>query len=632
MALAAVALLAALPADAPRFPVEGIYALSATFGELRPDHFHGGLDIKTGGRTGMPVYAVQEGYVYRIKVSPFGYGKALYLRHPSGHFSLYAHLESFTPEIERYVEARQFASQQTSQELYLSPAELPVAAGAWIANSGNSGSSLGPHLHYEWRDPEDRPLDPLVWYRDLLPDHRPPVVEGLALEPLAPHARIAGQAHKRLIPLRGAPGAYTWADTIEITGPAGLEYEGFDQLDGASNPCGINFASLYLDGIRIYAWELRQFGFEENRFINQHFDYAWYQRTGRRFEKAYADSELPFPAEVRSAGDGILHFEDRRPHLLRLELRDLAGNTTSVSGWVRQGTAALPALRIPKGARPLLSYEIRRNAAVVHADYPLPAWREQGLICLYQSGQRRRILPAGGTPQRLSFAIPVDRFDYPAAVQDSSGRYRIDFAFGGHVFPDRSAVYQAGEVQLYFPPQSVFGPVPLEWRPNGEGIEVGAPYIPVYQGFVISFPPPADPEAGPFVVARRDGGRWRYTGSSRNREGRIYASANHFGTYALVPDPDPPQISPGNFTPGRTVAPAARTLIIRIEDGFSGIDDLHTSVWLGGRWLPADYDFKSRQLSIDLTRYRPAPGRCLLEVTAADQAGNTARQSYELLF
>ena len=145
-------------------PVKIPLLLSANFGELRIDHFHSGLDIKTQGVTGKEVVAAASGYIYRISVSPGGFGKALYIRHPSGYSTVYGHLDRFTPEIEEYVKAQQYEKKSYLVTLFPAKDKFPVKQGELIAYSGNSGSSAGPHLHYEIRKSESEiPVNPLLF-------------------------------------------------------------------------------------------------------------------------------------------------------------------------------------------------------------------------------------------------------------------------------------------------------------------------------------------------------------------------------------------------------------------------------------------------------------------------------------
>ena len=147
------------PQDYFRNPLDVTLVLSGTFAELRSNHFHSGLDIKTQQRTGLKVYAAAEGYVSRIKISHYGYGKALYITHPNGYVTVYAHLEKFAPDIEKIYKAKQYEKETYEIEIFPTPEELTINSDEVVAFSGNSGSSGGPHLHFEIRDNAERPIN-----------------------------------------------------------------------------------------------------------------------------------------------------------------------------------------------------------------------------------------------------------------------------------------------------------------------------------------------------------------------------------------------------------------------------------------------------------------------------------------
>ncbi|NND87707.1 MAG: M23 family metallopeptidase, partial [Flavobacteriaceae bacterium] len=171
-----------LPTDYFSDPLEIPMILSGSFGELRSNHFHSGLDIKTQQREGIPVYAPADGYVSRIKVQHYGYGKALYLKHPNGYSTVYAHLSKYAGDIQEYVKDKQYANEKYELELYPDASILPVKKGEIIGYTGNSGSSGGPHLHYEIRDASSRPMNPMKFGVEI-PDTKKPIINSVFAYP-----------------------------------------------------------------------------------------------------------------------------------------------------------------------------------------------------------------------------------------------------------------------------------------------------------------------------------------------------------------------------------------------------------------------------------------------------------------
>jgi len=189
-------------------PVKIPLLLSANFGELRIDHFHSGIDIKTQGVTGQEIVSASFGYIYRIGVSPGGFGKALYIKHPSGYSTVYGHLDRFTPEIDEYVKERQYEKKSFLVTLYPPKEKFTVKQGDLIAYSGNSGSSGGPHLHYEIRRSEnEKPVNPLVFDFGIR-DNIDPVIEKLFIYPVNIQTSINGQNSVRRIDVQGGHGNF----------------------------------------------------------------------------------------------------------------------------------------------------------------------------------------------------------------------------------------------------------------------------------------------------------------------------------------------------------------------------------------------------------------------------------------
>jgi murein DD-endopeptidase MepM/ murein hydrolase activator NlpD len=168
------------PQDYFKNPLDVTLVLAGTFGELRTNHFHSGLDIKTQQREGLNVYAAADGYVSRIKISEFGYGKAIYITHPNGYTTVYGHLQSFAPKLETYIKACQYQKETYEIEVFPTADELKVSQGEIIAYSGNTGGSGGPHLHFEIRDKEERPMNPMLFGIDIQ-DSKVPTVSDVYL-------------------------------------------------------------------------------------------------------------------------------------------------------------------------------------------------------------------------------------------------------------------------------------------------------------------------------------------------------------------------------------------------------------------------------------------------------------------
>lgn len=327
------------PKDSSIFisPVKIPLALSANFGELRIDHFHSGLDIKTQGVTGKEVVSAANGYVYRISVSPGGFGKALYIRHPSGYSTVYGHLDRFIPEIEEYVTNSQYEKKSYLITLYPPKEKFPVKQGDLIAYSGNSGGSGGPHLHYEIRKSDSEvPVNPLLFEFGTV-DNIKPVIEKLAVYPVSSNTLINDQNRIRKIDVGGGNGNYyiPAENGITISGPAGFEIKSYDLLNDNYNKCAVYSFELKIDSITRFRYVMDGFPFNESRYVNSHIDYETYQRENTYFERMFILPNDKLSVYHDAPHRGIFNFRDDRIHNVEIVLTDAYNNKSTLNFKVR---------------------------------------------------------------------------------------------------------------------------------------------------------------------------------------------------------------------------------------------------------------------------------------------------------
>jgi hypothetical protein len=313
-------------------PVKIPLALSANFGELRIDHFHAGIDIKTQGVTGKEVVAADQGYVYRISVTPNGFGKALYLRHESGYSTVYAHLDRFSPEIEEYVKKNQYERKSYSVSLFPPAEKFSFGQGEVIAWSGNTGGSTGPHLHYEIRKSDtEEPVNPLLFNFGPADNIRP-VIERLVIYPADSRTQINGRNSKLRIQVSGGNGNYIIPseNEIRISGPAGFGLKSYDLLNDNNNRCAVYSLELRIDSITRFRYRMDKFAFSESRYINSHIDYEAYMREKVYYERTFLLPGNRLPAYHDVIDRGIFNFTDSRNHKVEIVLEDAAGNRSSL--------------------------------------------------------------------------------------------------------------------------------------------------------------------------------------------------------------------------------------------------------------------------------------------------------------
>lgn len=262
--------------------------LAGTMGEIRPNHFHSGIDIKTEGRQGLPVYAAADGYVSRMKISSFGYGNVLYLSHPSGNCTVYGHLRDLASDLADFIRERMYAAKTNELEYFLEPWELPVKKGDIIAFSGNTGSSMGPHLHFEIRDSLDRALDPLDFGFGEIVDQIPPFVQRVALTPLDMDSRVDGIYQRKEFPVSYIGDAYQVTNSIHVTGKVGIEVLAYDQLDDMYNRNGFPTYQVFDGESQIFQSTVNPIDFTLGRFILSHTHRNRYTRLYKKENNLYS--------------------------------------------------------------------------------------------------------------------------------------------------------------------------------------------------------------------------------------------------------------------------------------------------------------------------------------------------------
>ena len=271
-------------------PVDIPIYLSATFAELRPNHLHAGIDIKTQAVEGKKVYAVADGYVSRIGVSPYGYGNVLYITHYDGYTSVYGHLQRFNGEIAKYVKDYQYANKTFTAQIYPGKDKFRVKKGDLIAYSGNSGGSGGPHLHYEIRHTDsEKPVNPL-FFGYQIEDNVKPLIQGFAIYPLN-GATLENAGKAKYFSVTGQNGKYSLKDRTFVTanGEIAFGISTYDQVGTSTNKNGPYSYELYLDGELRFKVEADSFSYSEPRYVNSLLDYAHYKEVGSSYVRTIID-------------------------------------------------------------------------------------------------------------------------------------------------------------------------------------------------------------------------------------------------------------------------------------------------------------------------------------------------------
>ena len=300
--------------------------LAGTMGELRSSHFHAGLDIKTGGQIGLPVHVAADGYVYRIKISTGGYGNALYINHPNGTTTVYGHLEKFNPALEAYVIKRQYEEKSFDVDLFPQKDEFKYSKGEIVAYSGNTGSSTGPHLHFEIRDQRQRMLDPLKFNFPEIKDQMPPFLKSIAFVTMDKNARVNGAFGRYEFEVLKVDGVFKSRVPLELKGDIGMEIYAYDLMDGVWSRNGISETTLLLDDDTVFREVKTNLSFSNQRNILVHINFPEYQASGLKYNKLYVDDGNI--NDIYTTPSRAIHVDDSA-HVITIYMKDSYDNITT---------------------------------------------------------------------------------------------------------------------------------------------------------------------------------------------------------------------------------------------------------------------------------------------------------------
>ena len=320
------------PKDYFSQPLDIPMQLSGNFGELRPNHFHAGFDFKTQQKEGLKVYASAEGYVSRIKISTFGNGKTIYITHPNGYTTVYAHLQKAVGPIQDFIKTTHYKELSFEIEMYLKPGEIPIKKGEWIAISGNTGASEGPHLHFEIRDSKTEfIINPMLFGFDSgFRDTKKPVISGLYVYPLF---SSTVNTSKRPIPLNTAlqkDGTYL-ADKVLANGPIGFGIIANDYDDVSFNKNGVYSVNSFLNGQPKFGYQFDTHSFDDMRYVNAMIDYAKYKKTGQRVQKLFMKNKYDLAFIATDETKGQITPTPNLDNVYRIEVADFFGNKSEIT-------------------------------------------------------------------------------------------------------------------------------------------------------------------------------------------------------------------------------------------------------------------------------------------------------------
>ena len=313
-------------------PLDIPLQLSGTFGELRTNHFHAGVDFRTQQVVGKNLLAIADGYVSRIKISYFGYGKVIYIDHPNGYTSVYGHFLRGSEKIESFIKKQQYDKENFEIEILLEPFELPVKQGEIIVLGGNTGSSGGPHLHFEIRETVTEDIiNPLFFgYDKLISDTKRPVINGIYAYPLSEDANINGAFSATKLALTKKSDSLYLVQNLKAKGKIGFSINTHDLSNNSFGKNGVYKITAFVNGTKHFEVVFDKFSFSESRKINHYMDYAHYVNTKNRYQKLFTPEGFDLSLIKFQADNGMLNIQSSLSQTYKIIVEDFHQNKTQV--------------------------------------------------------------------------------------------------------------------------------------------------------------------------------------------------------------------------------------------------------------------------------------------------------------
>jgi hypothetical protein len=569
-------------------------SLSGTFGDIRINHFHAGLDIRTGGREGKSVFAAASGYVSRIKVAHGGYGNALYITHDNGLTTVYGHLKEYNEVIKKYLVANQYQFQTFEIDLFLKPDELPVSKGELVAFSGNTGGSGGPHLHFEIRDKEENTLDPSMLGFNEIKDNVAPVIEFVSLKCLSADARVNGEFGSFDFDVSmSKDGEYFINQNIEVWGEVGLEIYTYDKSNTSPFRLGVKSIELKKDKSTEYKFELDKLAFHNKIDMNLHANYERMVNENNKLHKAYVEEGNSMNLYYTNDKKGRLIFRDKKAHQINVILKDTYQNSRSLNFEIRSNeTNNSPIKNFLKSNE--------NNAVSISGPFVKIVRRTTNQkLKLLDGNFATEIEPSYSNNLEETYIIDLNEI-YFSKFMDGHQLYNAPFT---DEISNRFSIIAKKDYELDLK-NALYSQLYVNFTTDNNVLKLGKDIHPLKGNFEVKWrSTQSNIDSNKDAVYLVDGRSPKYTGGDWSGS-TVTFNPKEFGTYQVLRDSEKPNII------ARTVN--SSSLIFSIKDGLSGIKSFECFV--NGEWVLMEYEYKNGLLWAEKLSNKPFEGEVLLRV------------------
>ena len=585
-------------------------SLAGTMGELRSTHFHSGIDIRTDNMVGLSVFASKTGYISRVVISTTGYGNVIYITHPDGHSTLYAHLDKLVGPLADYVRQERYARKTSEIDLSLPKDKFPVKRGDLIAYSGNSGGSSGPHLHFDIRDSSNHALDPLKFGFTEISDKFPPAVEKVALQTLDINSRINDKFGRVEFYAQRVGKDYIFSAPILAHGHIGVEILAKDKFAAKSAFYGgVNYIDMKVDSQLVFSQAIERLDVSEPHDIYTLMNFKAMRTKGTRFYKLYIDDGNNLAFYGKSPSSGKIRVHDRKDTHIQILMKDSYGNASTFAFSLKPSpiTTDVPSLE-QMGTENF--FDITDNVLMVAAVPCADSASNKAIVFADKKSVEKK--PDYGNAMRSVYL-----FDLHKQIPDS-----ITICGKSIVPKIRATVPSASDYTFYseridiqFPSNALYDTLYLNTdyvaaKNGSEVFTIGQRTVPLDKDIRVTLKPANEyPRDKGYAVYRVTGRSFSYAGGTW-ANGQVSFNTHEFGDYTILRDTIPPTVK----------LMYANNLVakFKIRDNLAGIGGFEA--YINGQWLLMNYDNKTGMIWSEKPDNKPLRGN--LEVIVTDNVGN----------